>query len=577
MKGILHILLYLLLFVNISVAQNDALSQQQNNLFHLFFDEALKNRLQGNYQKSVELYINCLKLDEKSSSVAFELARILKQGNDLNNANKFIDMAISNTEEPNKFFIELAIDIKLNLQKYDETLSLLDKLISINNQDIQSYILASNICTELKYYDKAILYLEKIPVSDQVEDYILPTKYDILMKMGEKRKAFKLINNKYKKNPNSSKYNFYLADYYLRTNDINQGIVKLKNSIDLEGGDIYNFDMASLMLRLEKMTAFTHYSNRGFNSPNIQSNIKFNKLISSLSNLKSLPESFDSKSFYVSVFDSLLIQYPEDEQFYSLYCEFLTQYNDPSDDSKIISLYKQLSNYGMSDDSWHSFLLKLSTKGLNEDLLYYSNMALKTYSDDPLILLLLGEYYVFNKDYLNSLPPLKKSYSSLFQLSGNHYNQIKIAVMNDLATSYFYLDSISSSFAYFNEILKIDPYNLGALNNYSYYLSLVGQDLDYAEQMSKKTIDVDPGNPTYLDTYAWILFKKKNYIEAQFIIERAIDSIKDNHDNSEIYDHYGDILYMNGNIDKAVEYWTKSYLLVPSDSLKKKIDERNIH
>lgn len=572
MKRLYYIILGIVLFSNSTIAQNDVVSQQQNNLFHLFFDEALKNRLQGNYQKSIELYVNCLKLDEKSSSVAYELSRILKQGNDLENANKFIDMALANSTEYNKFYNELAIDIKLNLQKYEEALVLLDKNIANNSQDVQSYLLASNICSEFKYYDRALKYLNSIPSFLQVEDYILPSKYDILMKKGDKRKAYKLIKAKYKKNPNNAKYNFYLADYYLRDNDSVRGIVQLRKAIDCEGGDIYNFDMASLMLKINKIKAFTIYSNNAFKSPNVSSSIKFNKLISSLSNIKSLPSDFDSKLFFTSIFDTLLVQYPEEEQFYSLYAEYLSQYNDKDDDLKIIDLYKKLSDVGMSLDSWKAFLFKLSSSDMRSDLLLYSEKALIAFPDDPLILLLKGECYVFDKDYKNALEPLRKSYSSLSNLNGSQFNQLKIAVLNDLATTYFYLDSVSSSFAYYEEILAIDPYNIGALNNYSYYMSLLDVDLDKAEQMSRKTVDIDPLNPTYLDTYAWILYKKKNYNEALFIIERAIDGLKDDHENDEIFDHYGDILFANGNKAKAIEYWQKSYNINPTEELRLKIE-----
>ena len=60
------------------------------------------------------------------------------------------------------------------------------------------------------------------------------------------------------------------------------------------------------------------------------------------------------------------------------------------------------------------------------------------------------------------------------------------------------------------------------LNNYAYYLSLVGRDLDKAERMSGKVIERFPNNSTYLDTYAWILFKKGNYTLAKFYMETAI-------------------------------------------------------
>ena len=112
-----------------SFAQDSENSQK--NLFSFFFNEALKNRLQGDYNKSVEMYINCLKIDDTSAAVPYEIAKILYGSNDLENANKFINMALANDNDSNKFYIELAVDIKVALQKYNE----LQDIIAILGMD----------------------------------------------------------------------------------------------------------------------------------------------------------------------------------------------------------------------------------------------------------------------------------------------------------------------------------------------------------------------------------------------------------------------------------------------------------
>ena len=57
---------------------------------------------------------------------------------------------------------------------------------------------------------------------------------------------------------------------------------------------------------------------------------------------------------------------------------------------------------------------------------------------------------------------------------------------------------------YYDKALENNPKNYGALNNYSYYLALLGRDLDKAERMSGEVIKANPENATYLDTYAWV-------------------------------------------------------------------------
>ena len=60
------------------------------------------------------------------------------------------------------------------------------------------------------------------------------------------------------------------------------------------------------------------------------------------------------------------------------------------------------------------------------------------------------------------------------------------------------------------------------LNNYSYFLSEQDKDLKRALEMSKKVMESEPGNATYIDTYGWILFKLGLYKEAKEQLVRAI-------------------------------------------------------
>lgn len=572
----IYILLLSLIMTTVVVGQEakPELTPQQQNLFQLFFSEGLKNRLRGDLQKSVEMYVNCLKIDNSSSAVAYELSKILSGSSDFENANKFIDMALANDDTNNKFYIEHAIDIKIVLKKYNEALPLVEKLIALDKNNIESHVLAYKICVEMKNYDKALYYLDQIPKDEIKDDYVLTSKYDILMKKGEKRKAYKLIKERYKKNEKNAKSNFLMADYSFRTDKSVEGLGYLKIATDCEGGDIYNFDMASLMIEMKKMAQFRYYSMKGFSSPNLDFRTKYEKLVASLSNKQMFPRDEESQNFYTSVFDTLMVQYAGEEQLYMLYVNYCTSCNDID---KAVRLYEELYSYGgMSDEAWKDFLSKLSGQNNHEKLEKYASVAYEKYSEDPMISLIYGESLVINEKYVQSIEPLRNSYSKISVIDNPQINSLKLAVMSDLAQAYYYTDSVNECFAFYDEILKMDQYNAGVLNNYSYYLSLRGEKLDKAEEMARKANEIEPRNATFLDTYAWVLYVKGNYSEALFIMERAIDCMDSNRDNGEIYDHYGDILYKNGYVEKAVENWEKAYNSKKTEELKKKINDRRM-
>ncbi|MDE7350728.1 MAG: tetratricopeptide repeat protein [Muribaculaceae bacterium] len=111
----------------------------------------------------------------------------------------------------------------------------------------------------------------------------------------------------------------------------------------------------------------------------------------------------------------------------------------------------------------------------------------------------------------------------------------------------------------YDVVLALNPDNTMALNNYAYYLAIGGGDLEKAEEMSRKAVGEQPENPTYLDTLAWILYLKGEYAEALELQEKAMETLSPDAESSgEYWDHLGDIQYMNGQKDKAVESWTKA-------------------
>ena len=127
-------------------------------------------------------------------------------------------------------------------------------------------------------------------------------------------------------------------------------------------------------------------------------------------------------------------------------------------------------------------------------------------------------------------------------------------------------------YADYDSTLLYDPDNIGVLNNYAYFMSLEDRELDRALSMSARTLEVEPMNSTYLDTYAWILFRMKKYKEALSYMEKSLRYL--DADNPEIYEHYGDVLFMCGEKEKALENWHKAVQLnSDSATLDQKIRE----
>ena len=96
--------------------------------------------------------------------------------------------------------------------------------------------------------------------------------------------------------------------------------------------------------------------------------------------------------------------------------------------------------------------------------------------------------------------------------------------------------------------------NAMVLNNYAYFLSLEGRDRALA--MAGRAIVLEENNPTYLDTYAWVLYRLGRYDEAKKTMQQALSL--DRSQSPDLQLHYGDILAALGEKFMAEVYWKKA-------------------
>lgn len=136
--------------------------------------------------------------------------------------------------------------------------------------------------------------------------------------------------------------------------------------------------------------------------------------------------------------------------------------------------------------------------------------------------------------------------------------------------------------ASYRKALELNPENASALNNFAYYLVETvkvapgSPEFEEAKTMSRTSLELtsEEPNDTYYDTYAWILFKEQNYKDAityqEYALELAGADVA-----AEMLSHYGDMLFMAGRPDEAIEQWRKALEIDPYDALlKKKIEHK---
>lgn len=147
-----------------------------------------------------------------------------------------------------------------------------------------------------------------------------------------------------------------------------------------------------------------------------------------------------------------------------------------------------------------------------------------------------------------------------------------------------------------SEILKVlvekNPENPTYHNDLGYIWADNNLNLDEAEKLIRKAIEIervqrkkiknlkpelDKDNSAYLDSLAWVLYKKKNYAEAKKLLVEAVKDEEGQH--IEILDHLGDIHNALGEKAEATKVWKEALNHVGStkrEQDKKKEVERKI-
>jgi tetratricopeptide (TPR) repeat protein len=131
-------------------------------------------------------------------------------------------------------------------------------------------------------------------------------------------------------------------------------------------------------------------------------------------------------------------------------------------------------------------------------------------------------------------------------------NPRDINALTQLAIAYEALERYEETDRVYEEALQIDPENHLVLNNYAYSLAERNTRIERAYEMSRRAVDAQEENASYLDTLGWVLFRLGRYEEAEQYVRQAI-ALGDG--GSVLFEHLGDIYSMMGQRDRALENW----------------------
>ena len=384
--------------------------------------------------------------------------------------------------------------------------------------------------------------------------------------MKDNKNAFHEIESLVAEYPMDSRYQVVLGDVYMQNGKKEEAYNMYRKVLDAEP------DNAMAMYSLA-----SYYEETGQKDLYQQQldTLLLNKIVPSESKLKGMRQFVvqneqDGKDStrVISLFDRILEQEPDDAGIPMLYAQYLLSKGMNKEAFPVL-------RQGLAIDPTNTAarMMLLGEAVRKEDYNDVIDLCEAGVETNPEML----EFYFYLAIAYNQAERTDDVISicqkALTQITADSKKEVVSDFYSILGDAYHTKDLNTEAYAAYDSALVYNPSNIGALNNYAYYLSVERRNLDKAEEMSYKTVKAEPDNATYLDTYAWILFEKGNYDEDRLNIDDALKS--DGVKSDVIVEHCGDIYYMTGDVDKALEYWNQALKIgSKSRTLQEKIRKK---
>jgi len=538
------------------------LSDEEQRKFEYFFFEGIREKMKGNIQKSLMYYNECLKLDPTSAVTMYEMANIYYNVKDMVKAQGLLERAVTINTENIWYKLLLAEVYQMN-QLTDNAIQIYEQLVNkYPDNDEYLYGLAQ-LYQKNKKYDKALETYNKLEEKIGINEVITLEKEKIYLDMKKNKSALSELEKLIKKYPAESRYYGFIADYYLYLKDYDNALKYYKKVLEInpENGIAY-FSISNLDIIKKDTIGFKKNFEKGLLSKGTPYEVKLQKILPLIVNRQN---GFIKDNDIEDFFNILNENYPFQSNGFIYYANFLKSIKK---NEKALNAFKKAASIDPNNDMvWQEIIFLEYDLQKMDDIKKDGVIAIDKFPQNPLFYLLTGSAFMQSKDYDKALDYFKKGINFV----GNN-DKLKSQFLASVGDCYYSLKDSKTAFQYYDEALKLDELNLIVLNNYSYYLSLEKKDLSKAEKMISKCVELEPGNSTYLDTYAWVMFQMKRYFEAKYLIERAIDN--GGNENDVILEHYGDILFMNGDKEGAITQWKKALKLGKgSGKLEEKIEK----
>jgi tetratricopeptide (TPR) repeat protein len=524
--------------------------------YNYFLVEGLRQKYVGNINEAAGLFEKCIELDKGRAVPYFELAQIYSGAGMNEDAAKSASMAAR--LEPKNYWYQLACgSIYTQYQQKDSALVYFTRALKADRQAVEVNTILAGLYAEkgdVERADSLFNVLDSIGAMN--EDMYLMMISGLIMK-GDLKEAAGRASMLIEKHPDEIRYKALLADIYQenkmteKSDSIYREIIE-RNPDDIESQLLY---LMNLVYKKE-YSGIDVFLNNVFESEVIDRDRKVavaGRIINDTTYIRENTESAE-KSLLV-----LENKYPDDEEVLSLRP---VMYETAGESEKATQRYEELIQTIKPGFYFKERLILLYAGEKQYEKLY---KLAEEYSRENNRSLLGKVYYAIAAMELKEYEVAESELKKAMILAGNS-DELKVQVLSMMGDLKYRMKEYDESYRLYEEALAIYPDDPLILNNYAYFLAEGNRELRKALKMAEKVMQTEGSNPTYIDTYAWVLYRMGRYRDALKAMNRIFEN--EGEKDPELLEHMGYIKNALKKCDEAVIFWemalredpTKTYL-----------------
>lgn len=527
--------------------------------YDMLFLEAMVQRQKDNDDAAFDLLSRCVELNPQASEAYYFLAQYYAQMKEEEKTLAYLEKAAQLSPD-NPTYMETLADTYISQEQYDKAVAVIEKLLETNKNRDDLLDMLYRLHRHQKQYKEAIAVLDRMEVNDGKSERLSALKSALYVDMDDMPSAIKEMKTLADQYPNDLNYLRLYADMLRSDGKLDEAYEIYQRILKEEP----NNSQAQMSLRsyylvtenYEAADSLTHHLLLNENTELMDKLDLLRRVIG-----QSEAEGGDSTRV-LDLFHQMLAQPQKTSDIAELCAAYMDLKKMPRD--SVAAMLERVLQIAPDNAGARLRLVGYAWEADDNERIIELCKAARQYNPDEMAFYYYqGLAYYREDDHDNALNALQNGISVIKEDSNPSIVSDFYAIMGDLLHQ---KGRESEAYEAYDSCLQWKPDNYGCLNNYAYFLSEKGQQLDRAEDMSFKAIKAEPKNATYLDTYAWILFMKKRYSEARIYIDRAMANDTST-TSGVITEHAGDIYAMCGLTAEAVELWQKALPLDPKNKV----------